>query len=67
MSPKIEKIVENMSDEEKAKLAGEVLGEVDPTKTNLEYFFESLKKEGESVFVELCCRAAEIESTDTEQ
>lgn len=60
MDSRVEKIVDSMTGEETAELAGEILGEVDPTKTNLVTFFAALKVTNETVYDELISRAVDL-------
>ena len=62
MSPKVEKLIENMDDEHKAILAAEVLADIsDPNKLNIESFLNAVKAENETLFGELCSRAAAMD------
>lgn len=59
LPPAVERYIENLSAEDSATLAGEILARIDPTKTNLDAFFESLKSADEGVSEELVSRAAQ--------
>ncbi len=54
MNSKIENLIQTLTSEEKAQLAGEILNDIDPTRTNLKAFFDTLDG---SVHGELCNRA----------
>jgi hypothetical protein len=61
MTAAIGRAIEKMDDEEKATVAAQILGEVNPTKDNLSTFFDQLKTESETVHAELISRAGEQE------
>lgn len=50
-----------MNDEEVARFCAQVLSEIEPTKEALEAFFAELRKWDETVLVELCSRAADVD------
>ena len=67
MAGKFDKLIEGYTAAQKAEVAAEVLGSVDPTGETMETFFKKLEDTSETVYLELLARAGERSEEHTEE